>query len=167
MTIYFKHRQNRGYTLVETLFYLLLFIVLALPVLNAIITMARAFRETTVQTELGEGGSIMERLSRETRKASNLTLLSASDLKLDTTDDAGVAKTVEFQLNGSNIRLLENNSLTGNLNTPNITVSSLTFTSITTPSGKAVKIYLVITSNNDKLARTAEFYDSIGLRGSY
>jgi type II secretory pathway pseudopilin PulG len=162
-----QSKTKGGYSLVELLFYISLFFIIALAVIDSLITMTKAFRETSLQAEFGESSAIMERISREIRKARSINTISASDLKINTTDDAGVSKTVEFLLSGSNVQLLENSVLTGNLNTPNITVTALTFTQITTTAGVAVKIFLTISSNNDTLARSVDFYDTVVLRGSY
>ena len=163
--------QGRGaarvYALVELVFYIVLFAILSLLVIDAMITMAKAFKETTIQAELVESNAIMERISREIRGSYDINTISTSDLKLNTKDDAGANKTVEFLLSGSDIQLLENSVLTGNLNTPNITVSNLTFTQITTTAGKAVKISLTVRSDNDAQNRSVDFYNTVTLRGSY
>jgi Tfp pilus assembly protein PilE len=160
--------KNYGYTLMELLFYISFFSIISLLVINSLIIMTKSFKETTVQAELGDSSSIMERMSREIRKASNISTITASDLKLDTIDDTtSAAKTVEFLLSAGSVQLLEDNILTGNLNTPNITVTGLIFTQITTTASQAVKIHLILKSNNDSLGRTVDFYDTVGLRGSY
>ncbi|TSC78051.1 MAG: Uncharacterized protein G01um101424_185 [Parcubacteria group bacterium Gr01-1014_24] len=158
---------KRGYAILELLFYIAFFSVLSLVVINAMITMARSFRENAIQMELMQNGVIMEKISREIRPAYGINSISLSNLKLNTKDNLGAEKTVEFLLSGSNLQLLENNILTGNLNTPNIVVTGLTFTQITTVKGKAVKILLTVKSVNDALGRTQDFYDTIVLRGSY
>ena len=61
--------------------------------------------------------------------AYGVSSISVGDLNLDATD-AGANKTVEFT-SGSNINFRKR-SLTGNLNTPKIAVTGLTFTQITT-----------------------------------
>lgn len=162
-----KTTKREGYAILELLFYIAFFSLLSLVVINAMITMAQAFKETETQTELLRSGSIMERISREIRSAESINTISASDLKLNTTDSAGTAKTVEFLLSDATIQLLENNVLTGNLNSLNITVSGLTFTEITTVNGKAVKIILTVQSVNDKYNRSVDFYDTVVLRGVY
>ena len=156
-----------GYSVLELLFYIAFFATFSLLVINAMIIMARSFRETSVQGELRESAVIMERIEREVRQAYDISSISANDLNLDTTDSAGANKTEEFLLSGSDIRFLENGILTGNLNTPNIAVTSLTFTQITTVKGKAVKVAFSVRSNNDSLARVVDFYDTVVLRGSY
>ncbi len=156
-----------GFSVIETIFYIALFAILSIAVINAMITMTKAFRETALHTELIQSGIIMEKISREVKQALSIDTISATNLKLNTKDDAGADKTVEFVISGSNIRFLENNVFTGNLNTPNIVVSNLSFTQITTAKGTAVKISFTIRSTRDSLNRTYDFYDTVVLRGDY
>ncbi|MES2315658.1 MAG: prepilin-type N-terminal cleavage/methylation domain-containing protein [Patescibacteria group bacterium] len=169
--IFFNIKSNkmhsRGYTLIELLFYVALFAVLTLTVINAMYTMTKAFRETSVQRELANSSTIMERITREIRQANAVNSISSTDLKLDTTDDVGTAKKVEFLLSGTNLQLKENDVLTGNLNSPTISVTAVSFSQITTTKGVGIKITYTVKSNNDALGRTADFYDSVVLRGYY
>jgi type II secretory pathway pseudopilin PulG len=159
--------KNGGYTLVELLFYISLFSILALLVINSLLVMTKAFRETSIHVELTQSSNIIERMSREIRNASVVTVASADNITINTTDGAGATKTVQFLLSGTNLQLLENGVLTGNLNSPNIRVSALTFTEITTTEGKALKIFLTVDSRNDIQARSVDFYNTVGLRQSY
>jgi len=159
----YKH----GYAILELLFYIVLFSILSLAVINAMIVMTRSFRETAIHRELVQSGNIMERITREMRASLSISSISASDLKLNTKDNAGADKTVRFVLSGSDIQFFENDVLTGNLNLPTITVTALTFTQITTAKGQAVKVSLSLRSDNDKLARTEDFYNTIVFRGGY
>ncbi len=163
---FFKNK-NRGYTMVEFIFYATLLAVVSIVVINSMIIMTKSFKKTAVQNELVQSGSIMERIAREVRQAYGINSISASNLKLDSKDINGVNKIVEFLLSGNNIQLLEDNVLTGNLNTPSIIVTALTFTQITTTRGKAVKIFLTLHSSNDILNTNQDFYDTVVLRGDY
>jgi len=152
-------KKNYGYAILELLFYIAFFVTLSLVVIDAMITMARAFKETSIQAELAQSGTIMERMSREIRESSSIVSISSTDLKLNA---------VEFKLSGSDIQLLENDILIGNLNTPNIAVTALTFTEIITAKGKAVRILLTLKSGNDTFSsRSVDFYNTVALRGSY
>jgi len=159
--------QESGYTVLELLFYVSFFATFSILVVSSLITMTQSFKETSIQRELVQSGGIMERISREIRQAYDIGSVSASDLNLNTTDGAGANKTVQFLLVGTNIQLLENSVLTGDLNAANIVVTGLTFTQITTAKGKAVKILLTVRSSNDPQNRTVDFYDTIVLRGDY
>jgi len=165
--IILRNQSQQGYAILELLFYIVLFSILSLLVINAIITMTRSFREIAIQAELARGGLMVERISREIREAYSINSIGANNLKLNTKDDAGANKTVEFLLVDSNIELLENDVLTGNLNTPNIIVTGLSFTQITTAQGKAVKMSFTVQSKNDVANRSVDFYNTIVLRGSY
>lgn len=158
---------HRGYALLELLFYVAFFTVLILVVINAIITMTRSFRENTIQNEWIQNGVSMERISREIKQAYSINSISVSSLKLNTKDSGGANKTAEFLLSGTDIQFLENDILTGNLNTPNISITDLIFTQINTAKGVAVKVSLSFKSKNDIQNRVQNFYDSIVLRGSY
>jgi len=162
--IYLKKTQ--GYSVVELIFYIAFFAVLSLVAIEAMLTMARSFKETAIQTSLTQSG-MMERITREIRQAYGINSIASSDLVLNTKDDNGADKTVEFQLSGANLKLLENNVLTGNLNPANISVTGLAFTQITTLHGNAIKIVLTIKSTQDSYDRTFDFYDTVVLRGAY
>jgi type II secretory pathway pseudopilin PulG len=160
-------QKKSGYSVLELIFYMAIFAVLSVALINSLLTMTRSFRETSTYGELVQSGSIMERIAREVRSATSINTISGSDLKLNTLDSAGSAKTVEFLLAGSNIELLENNALTGNLNSTTISITALSFTRITTAEGEAVKILLTLRSNNDPAAHVYDFYDTVVLRGAY
>ncbi len=158
---------NRGYSTLELLFYIALFAVIVLVVINAMITMTRSFREANIQAELLQAGDVVERISREVRQASSISSITATTLRLNAEDSAGVSKIVDLVLSGGDIQLSENGVLVGNLNTSNIIVTDLAFTEITTTKGKAVKIILTLRSSKDVLARTESFYNTVVLRGNY
>ena len=109
----------------------------------------------------------MEKITREIRQSSGINAISASSLTLDTLDDGGQDKTVEFLLVGTNIQLIENGKSSGNLNATNVSILDLNFTQITTQEGIAVKIFLEISSNDDPTSRSEKFYNTAVLRGSY
>ncbi len=161
------YQRGGGYALLETLFYISLFSIFSVVLINSMLVMTKAFKETAIYVELMQSGNIMERISREIKRASSIYSISANSLKLNTKDDAGLDKTIEFSLLGSNARLSENDLFTGNLNTLNIAVVALTFTQINTAKGTAVKIFLTVKSNYDSQNRNENFYNTIVLRGDY
>ncbi|MFA6585902.1 MAG: hypothetical protein WCS86_01950 [Candidatus Paceibacterota bacterium] len=167
MKIFSIKKTNKGYALLETLFYIALFAIISIAVIDSLITMTKAYKETVIQADLMQGGNVMERISREIRQASDINFINTNDLTLDTKDSTGDEKTVEFSLSGSDIRFLENNIFTANLNTSNIIVTDIIFTQIDTTKGKAVKVFLTVKSNRDSQSRTEDFYDTVVLRGNY
>ncbi len=164
--IFFKKKQA-GFTLVEMLFYVALFSVVSLILIKAIITMVASFRETQITADINQANQIIERVSREIRQADSINTISTSSIKLDTTDSSGNAATIAFTLSGTNLELRENDVLIGNLNSTNLALNSLSFTQITTTQSEAVKFTMTVHSSRYGSTRTANFYDTLVLRGSY
>ncbi len=158
---------NDGYSLLELVFYIALFTILSIAVLNALMTMTKAFKETAINLELSQGASIVERIAREIRRAESINTISASDLTLNTTDSGGASQTVRFLLSSSNLQFFENGGLVGNLNTADLAVTALSFTEITTTEGEAVRFVVTVRSLNDTLNRIIDFNNTIVLRGGY
>ena len=165
--IYLKNKKENGYTIIELLFYISFFVILSLVVINALLIMTRSFKETSVQAELVQSGTILETMSREIRESFSINSINPNDLILNTKDNNGVNETAEFLLSGSNLQFFQNGILVGNLNTPNIIITDLSFTQINTLQSKAVKVVLTLKSNDDPSSRLVNFYDTIVLRNSY
>jgi len=161
------NKNKRGYSLIELLFYISIFFIITIAMINSFITMSKAFKQTSIQADFVQSSSIMERISREVRQAYVIFSISGSDLKLNTRDELDNPKTIRFVLSGYNIQLFENDVLVGNLNTPNIEVTALSFTEITTTVGKAVKINFSVRSTRDDIGRMEDFYNTVVLRGNY
>ena len=166
-----KNRKS-GYSLVETLVYVAIFSILSVVVVRTIVVMMRSFSETVVIRDFLKTSFIMERVSREIRIAESTDPTSIFDsspgyLKINSTDDSGNPKIVEFQLIGTDLQLKENSVVIGNLNIANIKIISLIFRQISTPQGEAIKIEMSIQNINDKSARIENFYDTVEMRGGY
>jgi len=158
-----RNKTKNGYALLELLFYISFFVVLVLVVINAMVIMAQSFKETSIQAELVQSGTIMERISREIRSAVSINSISTTDLALKTGD----SRNPEFKLSGTNLQLWENGALVGNLNTPNVIITNLTFSQISTTQSNAARVALTFRLSDDSSARLSNFYDTVVLRGSY
>lgn len=165
--ISYKKNLEKGFTLIEAVFYVALFVIISIAIIDAILGMTRFFKETKIQIDVAQGGDIMERISREIRQSGSISAISSSDLVLNTKDSNGNNETIEFASSGANLQFYENGNLIGNLNSSNITVSNLSFTSIITAQSAGVKVSFSVYSNNDSLKRAYDFYDTAVLRDSY
>lgn len=155
-------KQNKGFSLIEVLFYLSLFAMLSIVIVQSSVILTNSFRVTKTNLELAQASSIMERISREVRQARSISTISSNSLKLANQDG-----TVQFTLSSGDILFYVNDVLVGNLNPENIDISALEFTQINTVNSSAVKIYLALNSNNFNSNKTAEYYNTVVLRGSY
>ena len=164
MNLNFK--KQFGFALVEIIIYIALFAVMSIAVTNSLLVMIKSFALTAVQQDFLTTTSIMERMVREIRQASDVTLVSSTDIQLTGTNSP------EFKLVGTNLQLVDTSgSCTSGqncyLNTPNINITSLTFTLITTTQSKAVKIQMSVTDSKDRSGKTENFYNTVTLRGKY
>ncbi len=102
-------KLNRGYSLVEMIFYISLFAILSLVIFNLMMTMTKSFKQISIKREITQSGEIMERISREIRGAKKINAVADvnGDLKLDSTDDAGASKSIEFLLQNNNLQIIE------------------------------------------------------------
>lgn len=168
-----KHKQS-GYSLIEMVVYLAIFTFMSIAVINSFIVVMASFSTTSTNRDLLESGSTaIERMSREIRQANNIdtanSVLGTSSgvLQLNSTDSSGGATVVKFNTSSGALNLYQAGTLTGNLLGQNISVTSLVFRRINTTIGEAVKIEMTLQDTKSKNLTTANFYDTVILRGEY
>ena len=158
-------KKIKGYSLVETIVYLAIFTVMSIVVINSFIIILSSFNTTNMNRRLLESGmTSMERLSREIRQASSVNASSTSTMLI--LNDSGTATTEFVNENGS-LNLYKNGNLEGNLLGSKLTITSLNFNHITTTKSEAVRVRMTLQYLNGKTTKSANFYDTIILRGSY
>ncbi|MEK7113430.1 MAG: hypothetical protein AAB873_01240, partial [Patescibacteria group bacterium] len=158
---------NNGYALMETLFYIALFSILSILIINSMIVMMGSFKETAIQAELRQGADILKKMTQEIRSAHRIDEISTNALKIGTLDEDNNERDVDFLLSGTDVRFLESDDFIANLNSQNLEVTNLSFTEINTTNSVAIKISVSVRSKRDKQNRVVDFYDTVVLRGSY
>jgi prepilin-type N-terminal cleavage/methylation domain-containing protein len=158
---------KQGFTLIELLFYISLFTIFSLIVINSMIFMTSSFRETVINKDLSQGSVILDQISRNVRDASGIIDIGTGSLTLNIPEGVLPARSVQFLLSGSDIELWEDDIFIGNLNPSNLVVSNLIFTQITTANSLAVKVFMSIKSNRYGSERIEDFYTTLVLRHSY
>jgi uncharacterized protein involved in exopolysaccharide biosynthesis len=158
---------NGGYSLIEVIFYVSLFALLSVVILDLLITMTGMFMKTMTDKDIIQSSAVIENISRELKQANNFSFAS-NVLTVNTKDVSGNPKTVIYTFSGNNIQktdsLLGN---LGNLNTPNASVTAFSVTTITTTKSKASEINLTVKSNRFLENQTEDFENTVILRGSY
>lgn len=170
-----QRKFKRGYTLLETVVYVAIFIVILVAVIDMLVTLSKSFSRVRAYNEVRVSGmNTIERMSREIRTAASVdtpgSTLNAhpGDLLINTTDDAGVAKTVEFYWNSTakSVDIVDNGVNKGALNGSSTEITNLVFRNVPTTKGDVIKIEM--TARSKKLTDiTAKFYDTIVMRGAY
>lgn len=169
-----------GFSIIEIIIYLSIFTFISIFVVNALIVSMSSFSTTSTNHALLEGGlSSMDRISREVRQANSIDSIdidnSPGTLQLNSTDTLGkviavkIKKETDLSLNiyKSVYTSPTNLVLVDNLLNSSIVVDSLIFRRIDTKAGEAVKIEMTLRDTKSKNNRSANFYDTVILRGSY
>lgn len=165
--------KNSGFSIIEVIVYVSIFALLSGVVINSFSVVVGSFSETKTNRDLQESGSSsMERMAREIRQASAVNVASVlgtspGTLELATTDSVGAAAVVKFVFESNAINMYKNGVLSANLLGSSIIPTSLIFRKITTATGTAVKIEMILQDNRGKAHKTLKFYDTIILRGDY
>ncbi len=164
-----RDRQS-GYSLLELVIYLGLFALISVVMIHSLLTVMRTYAQAAAFRSLQTNGElVMERVTREIRQASTITVgsstfgVSPGSVTLVGTDENNVSHTVVIRLVNGVIELVDN-GVTTTLTENDVTVESFIVRRFTTITGEGVKIELGMTTENNTVI-SAYFYDSIVLRG--
>lgn len=165
-----KNLKTKGYTLLETVVYIGIFIVILVAVIDMLVTLSKSFSRVRAYNEVRVSGmNAVERMAREIRTATSRDSAStADDLLIHTTDEAGTAKIVELYWDSTakSVVIVDNGINKGTLTGSSTEVTNLVFRNASTPKGDVIKIEM--TARSKKLTDiSAKFYDTIVMRGGY
>ena len=169
--------RAKGFTLVETIFYLAFLVILIGIVVTFVVSISKTYQNIQA-TKNVESSAVfsLERMTRDIRNAisvntaqSALATSTAGVLLLNTTDVAGNPQTIEFYVDANTgaIAVDSNGSYIGPLTLAGVTVNALEFRLTTSTNSQAVKIDLGLTSVVGGASTTKNFYSTVVLRGSY
>lgn len=159
-----KNTLTSGYSLIELLVYIAIFVFISILLINGLLSVMRTHTTSQAYRRLQHNGElVLERITREVREASNIDTGSVFDtspgtLALSGTDSTGMARTVTFTLSDGIVQI-NDNGISGNLTSSEVTVTSLLFRS----AGTGVKVELQMTTASGYIT-TATFYTTVMLR---
>ncbi|MDO8594048.1 MAG: prepilin-type N-terminal cleavage/methylation domain-containing protein [bacterium] len=166
--------SQRGFSLVEMLFYIAILSLALLVVTQTLVVLMRSYGVLRGAQHIEEDvGGALDRMVREIRDANGVddagSVLGThpGKLLLNTTTLAGAPRTVEFSLSAGQLLLKENGVVTGFLTSSSTSLSSLIFRKITSVRSKGVKIEMTMQSGTSTAARSENFYSTAVLRDSY
>jgi type II secretory pathway pseudopilin PulG len=152
-----------GFTLVEVLIYIFVFVLISGSSLGVLFSLSDLFTQYKIrQALLATGTSAMERMVLEIREADSVTSTAAGELTLTNNAD-----TIFFQKNGSQLDLYKNGVLQGTLNTSTVEVISVSFHSYLLNQVELVRIQLVLRSIVGTQSEDWTINSGVILRGSY
>lgn len=161
--------------MLETVVYVGALSAMVVVVFTILFSLTGSFFESKLYNEITfSAGTVMERMVREVRTASSVdTTNSVFDtnpgrLILNTTDEAGSSKIVEFYFDEDTktIGLVDGGVDKGSLTGGHTDVTNIIFRKQDTPKGAIVKIELSL-EGNIRHSIKGNFFDSAVLRGAY
>ncbi|OGZ04010.1 MAG: hypothetical protein A2648_00205 [Candidatus Lloydbacteria bacterium RIFCSPHIGHO2_01_FULL_41_20] len=168
-----KERKS-GYSMIELVIYISIIAVMAVLSVQAMLSTTRVFAEIKSFVNISEGGVIaIERIIKEIRFGKSIdyaeTILDINPgrLKLNTTDENGNAKTMDFYTANNSVNIIDNGVDKGSITGSSTVLTSLVFRQSTTSKGMLVKIEMTIKDTRETNPRSASFYGSAVLRGAY
>lgn len=172
---YFKKNacpsHQRGYTLVETLVYLAIFIIMSLIIVSLILSVLESNKYVKPSSSLSRSAvSVLEVMSKEIRGARSIDITNSifatttGSLQLNSVDSNGNQRLVKFYLASASISIMENGVFFGPLSTADVVVTGLIFNLATSTADSLLKIELDLTAGNGKYQKTEKFYNSVKLR---
>ena len=149
--------------------YLFILSILIVVLIYALVVMIGVFTASRVERNLSQSAvSALGRVVQELRRANSVTVISANQLSLNTTDwSGGAVTTVQLSVQNDALMIQSGAGAATSLTLGHTQVSSLTFTKIVTTHSEAVKIALSLTDNRGQDPPVINFQTTTVLRGSY
>lgn len=163
--------KNKGYSLVETLVYVLIFTILFGTIVTVTVLLSNSYRNIKALRDIESSAiATMNRMGREIKNSNTVDgtgtvyNVSPGSLLLDT---ASSTEDVKFYLSSGKIMLQEGTATIGALTLDSVTVTSLIFKPIVSTSSEAVKVEMTLEARGGKGTISKNFYTTAVLRGSY
>jgi Tfp pilus assembly protein PilW len=161
-------QQKNGYSLIELVVYIAIFIALSLLLVQSLITAVKVYAASVGTRALASNGDlVLDRLTREVRAATSVSGgtfgITPSTITLSGKDANGAARTVTFSVANGAIDISDNGAvavLTGS----SVTVTNFTATHFTNANSDALRIALTLTTTSGT-PQSATFYTTVLTRG--
>jgi type II secretory pathway pseudopilin PulG len=153
--------SSNGFTLIELILYVGIIAIFFAAIVPFSLSIVGSGSKSAIQQEVADNGRfIVSKLNYEIRRASGISSVSSNSLSLA---NFSPDSTTLIDLSSGNIRINKNGSGAVVLNSPNVTISELTFTnnSSTTSATKNVSYTMTVSASGIR----KEFQSAISLRG--
>lgn len=156
-------KYKKGFTLIETLIYASIFVVMLVVTLAIIVNLSDTFKRVAAHRIVeSEVSNTMERIVRDVRQAISVDVVNSTFtiypgvLQLILDDGLGGQKTVKYYLDNGIIYLDEDGAVVGPLTSDKITITDFKFFNITTSNSDAVRttITATITLKGETITKT-------------
>ena len=159
-----RAKKNRGYSLVEMLFYIFILVLLLLVIVGILTSIVKSQRDFKASRDIENAAVVsLERITREIRNASSITSAGANNLLLNITGGPAI----EFFASSTVLSIKEGGVYVGPLTPLSVSLTNLMFRPLNSGNSSAVKIEMTLQSGAENFQKSASFYSTAVLRGSY
>ncbi len=165
---------KRGFTLIESIIYAALASLLVITCFTLLFNMMRVYANFRSARTLTHSATVgLDRILREIKQASSVDTANSTfnaspgRLKLNTTDSSGNPTTIDFYVRGNVIVAQNGSGVVATTTDEALQITNLIFRNHPTTNSEAVSIELTLTDSRPATARSAKFYGTGVLRGSY
>lgn len=171
-----RHNSEKAMTLIETLVYMSLLIILLAAIINSILVLTTHYRAVRSTREIEDTGiAILDRMTRDIRSAddvltdSSVFNVSPGTLSIISRDvTSGLSTTTVFYVSNGRFVVSENGVFLGPLSKAGVQIVGFTVRLVDTANADAIKIELSMQS--DQAAPyivSKNFYSTVVMRGTY
>lgn len=169
-----KKINNRGVSLIETVLYITLLLLIMSVIVQTFISMGGVYKNIKLTRELESSGAIvMESMLREIRNAKSVVVgnsvlgTSPGILEISGVDESLNIYNVVFDGSSGSILVSKDGVTPVALTSSSVSISNLIFTYISNANSEGVRIELEVSGTIGALSKSKKFYGFAVLRGSY
>ena len=166
-----RRTTTGGFSLIETIVYIALFIGLSALLIDSLIVMSKSYMESRATRDVVQSAEVsVERIEREVRSSTSIDgTVSQFDvpgglLSLKGVDDSGAAETLIFSLVAGQLVVAKNGGSPVPLTDPHVSVDSLVFRHILVGSTESVRIEATFRSLRSAAGKTVTIDDTALVR---
>lgn len=162
-SFYNKKTKQSGYTLLEAVIYLAILVMVILVVIGLLIVMISGQERVRMVRDINRSGAlVLEKISREIRKADSVNLAGPNSIELVNINDEGVMESIQFYGQEDNLWFGDGDAQ-DSLLVENVVLSNLNFTQIDSGDSSLILISLVL-SHSRNLDKQEIFRTAVSLR---
>lgn len=169
-----KKSGKAGFSLVETILYMALLVLVMGVIVQMIIAIGGVYRNIKLTRELESSGAIaMENMLREIRNASSVLVnesvlgVNPGTLTVSGTDENLNSYKTTFSFSAGKILVSKNGDTPVALTSSSGSISYLLFTHITNDNSEGVRVEMEVSGSSGSVSTSERFYGFAVLRGSY
>ena len=168
-----KNTPNKGFTIIETLVYMSLLVVIGLVVVDSTVSLFASYSQVRVAQDMETTAiQVLDKISRDVRNATSIVEnqssfnIPESYVTLTVPNSLGGSDSIKYYASNGKVSVDKNGVYLGTLSLPSITVNNFELKYINGTSTKALKILLNLQApiRDNPGVKYENFYTTVQMR---